>query len=218
MSEITTCPNCKASLKSGVFSSNEAFGSDSVKIINEYHDVKSDAYCNKCGGELLKKYTNLMTSEKKRLGEKLKELFSSIPVVSTHSPFKWDYEVIDMVTGQSTTGTGVITEFTSSFTDLFGVQSGRHNEKLKVGEDLCFAQLRRKTLDLGGNAVIGTDIDYSEVGGNRGMLMVCMAGTSVNLKNTEVLGKDRSERIDEIKNLNSRFQHLSKFKIVEYWK
>ena len=58
-----------------------------------------------------------------------------------------------MVTGQTTTGTGVLTEFTSSFTDFFGVQSGRHNKKLKDGEDMCKVQLRTQTLNMGGNAV-----------------------------------------------------------------
>ena len=76
---------------------------------------------------------------------------------------------------------GVVSEFTSSFTDLFGVQSGRFNKKLKAGEDICFAQLRKQALDLGGNAVIATDIDYSEVGGGKGMLMVCMGGTAIKL-------------------------------------
>jgi uncharacterized protein YbjQ (UPF0145 family) len=48
--------------------------------------------------------------------------------------------------------------------------------------------LRKETLELGGNAVLATDIDYAEVGGDKGMLIVCMTGTAVLLKNPEVLG------------------------------
>jgi uncharacterized protein YbjQ (UPF0145 family) len=119
-----------------------------------------------------------------------------------------------MVTGQTATGTGVISEFTSSFTDLFGAQSGRHNMKLKSGEDMCFAQLRKRTLDKGGNAVIATDIDYSEIGSSRGMLMVCMAGTAVRLSNTDVLGSKRAQLINELAEHNSRLRKLMKFKII----
>ena len=113
-----------------------------------------------------------------------------------------------MVTGQSTTGTGVIAELTSSFSDLFGVQSGRFNKKLKGGEDICFAQLRKQTLDLDGNAVIATDIDYSEVGGDKGMFMVCMGGTAIKLKNTNILGQERANKIIELIQLNERIKIL----------
>mgnify|MGYP001331239116 CR=1 FL=1 len=65
-----------------------------------------------------------------------------------------------------------------------------------------------KTLGLGGNAVIATDIDYSEVGGTKGMLMVCMAGTAVSLINTEILGPDKSNELKDIDKLVSRLRNL----------
>ena len=116
-----------------------------------------------------------------------------------------------MVTGQSTTGTGVISEFTSSFTDFFGAQSGRYNQKLKAGENMCFSQLRLQALDLGGNAVIATDIDYSEIGGDKGMLMVCMAGTAIRLENVDILEKETSEIIEKLSYANNRLRDLRKY-------
>lgn len=77
---------------------------------------------------------------------------------------------------------------------------------------MCFAQLRKQALDLGGNAVIATDIDYSEVGGEKGMLMVCMGGTAIKLKNTSALGQDRANKIDELIKLNERNLILNSFK------
>ncbi|MCL4111631.1 UNVERIFIED_CONTAM: hypothetical protein GTU68_002047 [Idotea baltica] len=103
-----------------------------------------------------------------------------------------------MVTGQSTTGTGVFSDFYSSITDLFGMQSNSYNKKLKGGEDLCYAQVRLQALKLGGNAVIATDLDYSEVGVEKGMLMVCMAGTAIKLRNTNVLGEKIKNNVEEI--------------------
>jgi len=124
---------------------------------------------------------------------------------------KWNYKVLGMVTGQTTTGTGVLTEFTSSFTDFFGVQSGRHNKKLKDGEDMCKVQLRTQTLNMGGNAVVAADIDYSEVGAG-GMLMVCMTGTAINLENIDIIGKDKKEIIKKLNKANERLNWLSKYK------
>nr|ARK13448.1 hypothetical protein A6C57_25640 [Fibrella sp. ES10-3-2-2] len=131
-----------------------------------------------------------------------------IPVVFIQNPLGWEYEVLSMVTGQSTTGTGVFSEFAASMTDLFGMQSGRYNAKLKAGEEMCFAQLRKQTIQLGGNAVIATDIDYSEVGGDKGMLMVCMAGTAVKVKNPVRLGQEKLDDLDEISRLWERLKVL----------
>lgn len=213
--KFTECPNCGKQLKVGVFYYNELLSDNEIKIINEYHPKKADAYCSECGKELYKKYQAKAIEERSRLNTDLQSLIEAIPVVSIHSPQNWEYEILGMVTGQSTTGTGVISEFTSSFTDLLGMQSGRYNRKIKAGEDICFAQLRRQTLDLGGNAVIGTDIDYSEVGGDKGMLLVCMAGTAVKIKNTAILGKERTAEIEHLSNLYKRLKELNRLNTGE---
>ncbi len=168
-----------------------------------------------CGKELYIECKGKLTEEKNSITNQLRKLIFSVPVISTHSPLNWDYDILDMVTGQSTTGTGVISEFTSSFTDLFGAQSGRHNKKLKAGENMCFAQLRKQALDKGGNAVIATDIDYSELGAMKGMIMVCMAGTAVRLKNLDVLGQAKAKRIEELVVLNERIRYLGGLKVEE---
>ena len=216
MNENKVCPNCKTELKSGLISSVSLLSANKIAIINECHDEIADGYCNKCGKELYLKYQSQLSTEKNKLSSQIQLLISNIPVISTHSPLNWDYDILEMVTGQSTTGTGVLTEFTSSFTDLFGAQSGRHNQKLKAGENMCFAQLRKQALDLGGNAVIATDIDYSEIGAAKGMLMVCMAGTSIKLKNIEILGNEKSGKIEKLISLNTRFRYLEKYNLTEY--
>ena len=117
-----------------------------------------------------------------------------------------------MVTGQSVTGTGIISELASSFTDIFGMQSGRFGNKIKEGENICKAQLRLAAAHLGASAVIGTDIDYSEVGGGKGMLMVCMSGTAIKLDNLEVLNSDTAEKLSDIENIASTYNNLSRYK------
>lgn len=127
ITEPQECPNCGSKLKGGILSSVTLASRNLTSIINEYNDKKVDGYCSKCVGDLKTKYLLKLSNEKEELQLKIQKLIDSIPVVSTHSPLNWDYEIINMVTGQTTTGTGVISEFTSSFTDLFGAQSGRYN-------------------------------------------------------------------------------------------
>ena len=216
MSEIKNCPNCNTSIKNGLLSSVKLLTKKKVFVINEYHDSESDGYCSKCGNELYVKYNVALKNERIELTNRMQNLIKNIPVISTHSPLNWNYDVLDMVTGQTTTGTGVISEFTSTFTDLFGAQSERHNSKLKAGEDMCFAQLRMQTLNRGGNAVIATDIDYSELGATKGMIMVCMAGTSVKLKNTELLGEERAKMLTRLVTVYDRLRHLNPYSVDEY--
>lgn len=213
--EIKECPNCTAPLKGGLMSSNTLLSQYKIDLINEYNENPSSYYCNKCGNELYKEFKNKLKLDITGIISLLENLIINIPVISTHTPMNWQYRVLDMVTGQSSTGTGVVTEFTSTFTDIFGAQSGMHNQKLKEGENICFAKLRKQTLDLGGNAVIATDIDYSEVGSGRGILMVCMAGTAIVLNNVEILGTERASKIIQIQELNTRLQYLNNFPLVE---
>ena len=194
-------------------SSNYLYSKMQTAIINEYHDSKYEGYCSKCGKGLYEKYSNQVVAEIKNQTDQIQKLIVNIPVISVHTPLNWDYEVVGMVTGQSSTGTGVITEFTTSFTDFFGAQSGRHNEKLKAGEDMCFVQLRKQAMDLGANAVIATDIDYSEIGSGKGMLMVCMAGTAVKLKSIDVIGNGKSELLDKLQETADRLKWLLRYQI-----
>ena len=56
--------------------------------------------------------------------------------------------------------------------------------------------MRLAAIELGGNAVIAADVDYAEVGGNSAMLMVCMTGTAIHLKNPKILGNGIPEMLE----------------------
>ena len=205
----TICPNCQTVIKRGFFKGNALLDEKKIRIINEYTDNASKAYCNKCGDSLYGMARDKIHEKIRSINFSLKKKSKHVVILTTHTPIGWDYRALGIVTAQTTTGTGVLAEFTSDFTDFFGAQSGAYNKKLAKAEDSCFSQIRMKTLGLGGNAVIAADIDYAEVGGLKGMLMVCMAGTAVNLKNTEILGSERAKELNEI---NSMIAMLHKLK------
>lgn len=204
----TVCPNCQAVIKQGMFKENELLEEKIVMIINKYTDNSSEAYCNKCGDSLYTMAKKKIQAKIASINHSLVDNSRQVVILTTHSPIGWDYIALGIVTAQTTTGTGVLAEFTSDFTDFFGAQSGSYNKKLAKGENVCFSQLRMKTLGFGGNAVIATDIDYAEVGGSKGMLMVCMAGTAVKLKNTEILGVEKANKLNEINSMVVELQEL----------
>lgn len=196
--EIEHCENCEAEIKDSFLFSNLYLSENEMEIIRLFQEEVPEIYCEKCGAQALEFALEDLFEEKNILEQSLQELIDVIPVITTSTPYLWNYEVLGMVTGQSTTGTGVFSDFYSSLSDLFGIQSQSYNKKLKNGEELCYAQLRLQTLKLGGNAVIATDIDYSEVGAEKGMLMVAMAGTAVKLKNTDVLGRNIKTNVEKL--------------------
>lgn len=199
MSAVEACARCGAALKSGVFSSNTALSAENIKLINLAHDVDHGAGCLKCSGPL---YESSWSKLRERLGRVRREaeaLLDAIPLASLSLPFGWEYQTIGLVTAQTVTGTGLFSDVTSAFTDLFGAQSGAYNNKLRTAEDQCRASLRAQTLQYGGNAVLGVDVDYAEVGGQRAMLMVCMTGTAVRVIDEQALGEGVAERIQELR-------------------
>ena len=214
--EITSCPNCSQPIKSG-WGGNKITSQKTTNFINVLLDRDSSAYCEKCSTPLENSAKELYYKEQTELSSFIKSNINLIPILTTHTPYGWQYDSVSIITGQSVTGTGFISEFKSSFTDFFGAQSGSFNTKISEGEKLCFAQLRSKALQIGAHAVIATDIDYSDVGTGKGMLLVCAAGTAIRLKNPDILGeavkiiddtKIKNERLAAIEVAHSKYEQL----------
>jgi uncharacterized protein YbjQ (UPF0145 family) len=210
--DVTACPACGEKIHAGIFASNALLPPDAVALINEYSPAQATHRCGKCGLGLLAEHQESLRREREDLVRRIQADLASIPILSLQSPLHWDYTVCGLVTAQTTTGTGVFAEFTASFTDIAGAQSKAYNEKIKAGENICKGILRMEALDLGANAVIAADIDYAEVGGGKGMLMVCMTGTAVLLRNPEVLGSSAPESFQRLGALRDRLRHLSQYR------
>jgi len=183
--EVKTCPNCNAEIRTGLIKQNLLITDNRVRAVNDLLAINTGGLCDKCYNELDNKIRIL----KKNHTDFINNYIHLVPVITTHTPFGWSYKPLGIVTGQSVTGTGVISEFTSGFTDFFGQQSGSFIRKIAAGEQMCLAQLRLKAVKMGGHAVIATDIDYGELGSIKGMIMVCAAGTAIELSDLSILGE-----------------------------
>lgn len=210
------CPNCQKKLD-GFMTSRYILSDKTNAFINTFNTPNSEAYCNasECGPLLVENYKQLISSRREALNNEILGTIDVVPIVTTHTPLNWDYDIIDIVSAQSVSGTGFFSEISGSWADFTGGQSNAMINKLASGEDICKQKLRYKCLFLGGNAIIATDIDYSEVGGAKGMLMVCMAGTAVNLKSSS-LSEDKRNDIAAIKEKVNELSKLQSIKFPEF--
>ena len=193
---MPTCPNDGAELKNSIFGANLPLTQEATDFIHAFTSSTATSYCEKCGRQLVNEGRQRAISQYQALNSALNKNIHFIPLLSLQAPTDWRFTPLGLVTGQSVTGTGVFSEFASSWTDFFGAQSKSYNQKIAGGETICQTQLRLKCVELGGNAILATDIDYAEVGGGKGMLMVCMTGTAVLLENTEVMGAETIEGLN----------------------
>lgn len=210
MSDLNQCPTCSNKLHSLVMR-HTMIEDEKLNLLNSLLDSNESVRCTKCVAPFVREARKLIDSVKSNLIAEVRNGLSKMPIATIQVPPKWDFDVKGIVTGQSTTGTGVFSEFTSSFTDFFGVQSVSYNNKLQQGELLCLSQIKAKALELGANAVVGVDIDYSELGGGKGMIMVCMAGTAVDLKNMNEVQPEISEVLNEARTANENLMIFAKF-------
>ncbi len=206
--EIQTCNNCGKRLTPY----NETFPEDAIELINRYSAEKKETYCVQCGKGLYKKSLKLLQKEKNAIIKAADKYMKRIPVLTIQSPMGWVYETRGIVSGQSTTGTGVLAEFKSGFSDFLGGQSGSFNKKIAAGEEMAIFQMKVKALGKGGNAVIAVDIDYAELGAAKGMIMVSAAGTAVKLKNPEILGSFSKKDFEPIEEYAAKLEKLAVFK------
>ena len=204
------CPNCGESVKG--FLSNELIEQSKVDFINKHLNKNKEGYCSgwACSVKLLNEIADSFRKQKSEIETRLKRIIHYIPVITSPAPTKWDYEIIDMVTAQTTVGTGFVTELSRSFNDFFGQSSNSTNQKVTNATSLCTSDLRVQCVRMGGNAIISTDIDFNEIGaGSTNMLMVCMAGTAIKVNDMSNFSLKRSEIITEIIDLTAQLEAIA---------
>ncbi|ANT59412.1 MULTISPECIES: heavy metal-binding domain-containing protein [Roseobacteraceae] len=82
-----------------------------------------------------------------------------------------------VVVGEAIMGANVVRDLFASITDVIGGRSGAYEAKLQDARDVAMRELKERAIALGGNAVVGVDLDYEVVGNS--MLMVSVSGTAV---------------------------------------
>ena len=77
----------------------------------------------------------------------------------------------------------VFRDFFAGMTDFFGGRSQASQKVLRDARNTCLYELKKEAYELGGDGIIGIDLDYSEISGKgKGMLFLVASGTAVKLK------------------------------------
>ncbi|MDH4257519.1 MAG: heavy metal-binding domain-containing protein [Candidatus Aminicenantes bacterium] len=86
-----------------------------------------------------------------------------------------------LVSGEAILGANIFKDFFAGIRDIVGGRSAAYEKELRLAKEIAIAEMKEQAEALGGNAVIGVDLDYEtiSVGQAGGMLMVSASGTAV---------------------------------------
>jgi len=81
-----------------------------------------------------------------------------------------------IVVGEAILGANVFRDLFAGITDIIGGRSGAYEEELGRARTVALQEMEDRARQLGGNAVVGVDLDYEVI---NNMLMVSASGTAV---------------------------------------
>lgn len=88
-------------------------------------------------------------------------------------------QYLGIVTGEVIVGANLFRDLFASVRDIVGGRSGSYEDVLARARKQALEEMQGEAARLGGNAVVGVDIDYEVLGSNGSMLMVSCSGTAV---------------------------------------
>ncbi|MCZ8325428.1 MAG: heavy metal-binding domain-containing protein [Sphingomonadaceae bacterium] len=88
-------------------------------------------------------------------------------------------QYLGIVTGEVIVGANLFRDLFASVRDIVGGRSGSYEDVLARARMQALQEMQDTARNLGGNAVVGVDIDYEVLGSNGSMLMVSASGTAV---------------------------------------
>lgn len=89
---------------------------------------------------------------------------------------------IEIITSECVFGVNIFRDWVARQRDQVGGRSKGMQNVLRDARRTCLLELRREALAIEADAVIGVDLDYSEIsGGGKSMLFLVASGTAVRL-------------------------------------
>ena len=86
-----------------------------------------------------------------------------------------------IVTGEVIVGANLFRDLFANIRDIVGGRSGSYERILRDAREQAIAELQAEAGRVGGNAVVGVDLDYEVIGDTGSMLMVSASGTAVKV-------------------------------------
>jgi uncharacterized protein YbjQ (UPF0145 family) len=89
---------------------------------------------------------------------------------------------LGVVTGEAIIGANIFRDFFAGITNIVGGRATGYEKALREARDIAIREMCEEAARLGGDAVVGVDLDYEALGVENGMLMVSATGTAVKLR------------------------------------
>jgi uncharacterized protein YbjQ (UPF0145 family) len=84
-----------------------------------------------------------------------------------------------LVSGEAILGANIFKDLFAGIRDIVGGRSAAYEQELREAKNIAVQEMAQQAQALGGNAVIGVDLDYETIGKNGSMMMVSASGTAV---------------------------------------
>ncbi|MFC2157877.1 heavy metal-binding domain-containing protein [Acidobacteriota bacterium] len=90
-------------------------------------------------------------------------------------------EYLGLVSGEAILGANLLKDLFAGIRDIVGGRSAAYEQELRQAKDIAVKEMVEQAQKMGGNAVIGVDLDYEtiQMGQGGGMLMVSANGTAI---------------------------------------
>ena len=122
----------------------------------------------------------LSPEEREQAKEKRDRLDAIVITTAPTIPGNPDYEVIEIITAECVEGMNILRDVFAGVRDLVGGRSESSQRILRDLRKTCLSELRSEALEVGADAVISVDLDYSEFsGGGKSMLFLVASGTAI---------------------------------------
>ena len=88
---------------------------------------------------------------------------------------------LGLVTGDAILGANIFRDLFAGVRDIVGGRSAAYEKELRQAKRIALVEMMDEATELGGNAIVGVDLDYETIamGTGGGMLMVSATGTAV---------------------------------------
>ena len=91
-------------------------------------------------------------------------------------------EYYGLVSGEAIMGADLFKDLFASIRNIVGGRSAAYEEELRKAKTVAVQEMSEEARRLGGNAVVGVDLDYETIAiGSGNMLMVSASGTAVKI-------------------------------------
>ena len=124
--------------------------------------------------------TNMSEVQRRELADRVKGIILTTAPSLEGCPVT---ETLGIVTAECVAGVNIIIDWLAGIRDVVGGRSNSLQQVLRDARNSCLAELKLEADSLGANAVIGVNLDYSEIsGGGKSMLFLVASGTAVKVR------------------------------------